>query len=47
VHYYHFVVYSLDVESLDIEPSATPAFLVFNLGGRTLARAALSATYQR
>ena len=47
VHHYHFVVHALDVESIDIDPSATPAFLVFNLGGHTLARAALSAIYQR
>jgi Raf kinase inhibitor-like YbhB/YbcL family protein len=47
VHHYHFVVYALDAESLDIDPSASPAFLVFNLGSHTLARAALSAVYER
>jgi hypothetical protein len=47
VHHYHFVVHALDVETLEIDPSASPAFLVFNLGGHTLARAALSAIYER
>jgi hypothetical protein len=47
VHHYHFVVHALDVESIEIDPSASPAFLVFNLGAHTLARAALSAVYQR
>ncbi len=47
VHHYQFVVHALDVESLDVDPGATPAFLVFNLMGHTLARGALTAVYEQ
>jgi phosphatidylethanolamine-binding protein (PEBP) family uncharacterized protein len=32
----------VDVPSLGIDPSATPAFLGFNLSGHTLARAVIA-----
>lgn len=46
-HHYQFVVHALDVESLDVDPGASPAFLVFNLMAHTLARGALTAVYER
>jgi len=46
-HHYQFVVHALDVESLDVDPGATPAFLVFNLMGHTLARGAITAVYEQ
>jgi Raf kinase inhibitor-like YbhB/YbcL family protein len=47
VHHYNFVVHALDVDHLDLDPASTPAFLVFNLGGHTLARGAIVATYEQ
>ncbi|WP_116115435.1 YbhB/YbcL family Raf kinase inhibitor-like protein [Amycolatopsis ruanii] len=38
-HRYFFVVHALNVESLDLPDTATPAFLGFNMFGATLARA--------
>jgi Raf kinase inhibitor-like YbhB/YbcL family protein len=46
-HHYQFVVHALDVESLDVDPGATPAFLMFNLMGHTLGRGALTAVYEQ
>ena len=45
-HRYIFAVHALDVPSLQIGPSATPAVLGFNLTFHTLARATLTAIYQ-
>ncbi|HWD04645.1 MAG TPA: YbhB/YbcL family Raf kinase inhibitor-like protein [Amycolatopsis sp.] len=45
-HRYFFVVHALDVDSLDIDGDATPAFLGFNLFGHTLARATITAIYE-
>jgi Raf kinase inhibitor-like YbhB/YbcL family protein len=45
-HRYHFVVHAVDVESLGIDASATPAFLGFNLFSHTLARGTLVAWYE-
>jgi Raf kinase inhibitor-like YbhB/YbcL family protein len=45
-HSYFFVVHAVDVESLDINPDATPAFLGFNLFGHTLGRATLIAYHE-
>jgi Raf kinase inhibitor-like YbhB/YbcL family protein len=47
LHQYHFVVHALSTDHLDVDPGATPAFLVFNLGGVTLGRAAITGTYER
>ncbi|MBV9818242.1 MAG: YbhB/YbcL family Raf kinase inhibitor-like protein [Solirubrobacterales bacterium] len=47
VHHYYFVVHAVDVESLGIDRSATPAFLGFNLFSHTLARASIVPTYER
>jgi Raf kinase inhibitor-like YbhB/YbcL family protein len=46
-HRYIFAVHALDVEGLDVDPGATPAFLMFNLLGHTLARGAITATYEQ
>jgi Raf kinase inhibitor-like YbhB/YbcL family protein len=45
-HRYYFVVHALDVESLGIDASSTPAFLGFNLFGHTLARATITPVYE-
>ncbi|MGH9078164.1 MAG: YbhB/YbcL family Raf kinase inhibitor-like protein [Acidimicrobiales bacterium] len=46
-HRYLFTVHAVDVERLDIDASATPAYLGFNLFAHTLGRATLTALYQR
>ncbi|ALE04242.1 hypothetical protein AL755_00545 (plasmid) [Arthrobacter sp. ERGS1:01] len=45
-HRYMVVVHALDVESLDVPASATPAVLGFNLHFHTLGRARLTAVYE-
>ncbi|MFB7312215.1 YbhB/YbcL family Raf kinase inhibitor-like protein [Streptomyces sp. NPDC056192] len=45
-HRYYFVVHALDTSHLDIDASATPAWLGFQLYGHTLARATLTPTSQ-
>jgi phosphatidylethanolamine-binding protein (PEBP) family uncharacterized protein len=44
VHRYFFVVHAVDVESLGVDPEATPAVLGFNLHFHTLGRAILVGT---
>lgn len=46
VHRYYFVVHALDVPALEVDDSASPAYLSFNLVFHTLARAILVGTYQ-
>jgi Raf kinase inhibitor-like YbhB/YbcL family protein len=41
-HDYFIAVHAVDVESLGIDHAATPAFLMFNLSGHTLARAVIT-----
>ncbi|TDC27528.1 YbhB/YbcL family Raf kinase inhibitor-like protein [Kribbella albertanoniae] len=45
-HRYYFVVHAIDVEALDVDDTATPAVVSFNLAFHTLARAILTPTYQ-
>ncbi len=45
-HRYYFVVHAVDVAALEVDGSATPAYLSFNLVFHTLARAILVPTYQ-
>ncbi|MEU6699778.1 YbhB/YbcL family Raf kinase inhibitor-like protein [Pseudonocardia sp. NPDC046786] len=44
-HRYYFVVHAVDVPSLDVPATATPAFLGFNLFGHTVGRATLVGTH--
>lgn len=46
-HRYMFVVHAVDTERLDIDASATPAFLGFNLFGRGIARGRIMGTFGR
>lgn len=46
-HHYHFTVYALDTDKLDIPSSASAAYVGFNLHGHTLAKAELVALYGR
>jgi len=46
VHRYVYTVFAVDVESLDISPEASPAYVGFNLTFHTLARAAIRPTFQ-
>jgi Raf kinase inhibitor-like YbhB/YbcL family protein len=46
-HRYIFAIHALNVETLDIDAQATPAFLMFNLLDKTLARAYLTGWYER
>ncbi|GAA4684313.1 YbhB/YbcL family Raf kinase inhibitor-like protein [Frondihabitans cladoniiphilus] len=41
-HTYFVAVHALDVDTLGIDASATPAFLGFNMSGHTLARAVIA-----
>jgi len=43
-HRYLFIVHAVDVETLDIDPSSSPAILGFNLRFHGLARAQLTGT---
>ena len=46
-HRYVFAVHALDVQSLDLDPSVTPTAAAFTALFHTLARATLTATFQR
>ncbi|MFE9689690.1 YbhB/YbcL family Raf kinase inhibitor-like protein [Micromonospora sp. NPDC005806] len=45
-HRYVFAVHAVDVERLDVGPTASPAYVGFNLAFHTLARAVIRPTYQ-
>jgi Raf kinase inhibitor-like YbhB/YbcL family protein len=45
VHRYYFVVHALDVPSLGVDSSASPAVVSFNLAFHTLARAIVIGTF--
>lgn len=45
-HRYVFIVHALDVETLPVDPSASPAYVGFNLAFHTLARGVIRGTYQ-
>jgi hypothetical protein len=44
-HRYVFAVHAIDVDSLEVSPDATPAYVGFNLAFHTLARATLRPTF--
>ncbi|GAB3212450.1 YbhB/YbcL family Raf kinase inhibitor-like protein [Marinactinospora thermotolerans] len=46
-HRYFFAVHALDVESLGIDETATPAYLGFNLFFHTLGRAIVTPVYEQ
>jgi Raf kinase inhibitor-like YbhB/YbcL family protein len=46
VHHYYFVVHAIDVASLGIPTTATPAYLGFNLFMHSIARAVIVATHE-
>ena len=46
-HHYHFTVFALDTDKLDIPVSATAAYVGFNLHAHTLAKAEIVALYGR
>jgi Raf kinase inhibitor-like YbhB/YbcL family protein len=46
-HRYVFTVFALKVEHLGVAPDATAAMIGFNLNAQALAKATLTATYQR
>jgi Raf kinase inhibitor-like YbhB/YbcL family protein len=46
VHRYVFAVHALDVDRLELDSDATPAYVGFNLAFHTLARAVIRPTYQ-
>lgn len=45
-HRYYIVVHAVDVDTLDVDETATPAFLGFNLFFHTLGRAMIVPTYE-
>lgn len=45
-HRYYVVVHAVDIESLDVDASSTPAYLGFNLFFHTLARTMIVPTYE-
>jgi Raf kinase inhibitor-like YbhB/YbcL family protein len=47
-HRYHFTIYALDVEKLELDPAKTTgAFLMFNVRSHTLAKAQITGLYER
>jgi len=45
-HRYVYTVHALDTDALELDESATPAYVGFNLAFHTLARAAMRSTYE-
>lgn len=45
-HRYVYTVHALDTDALDLDESATPAYVAFNLAFHTLARGAMRPTYE-
>lgn len=46
-HHYHFTVFALDTDKIDAPANATAAYVGFNLHAHTLAKAELTALYNR
>lgn len=46
-HHYYVVVHAVDVDHLDIDDTASPAYLGFNLFSHAIARATIVATYEQ
>jgi Raf kinase inhibitor-like YbhB/YbcL family protein len=45
-HHYHFVVYALNVDRIDVPANATAAYVGFNLHAHLLAKAELTALFE-
>ena len=46
-HHYQITVFALDVDKLDIDATASPAVVGFNVHAHTLAKATLTGVYGR
>lgn len=46
-HHYHFTVYALDLDKIDVPANASPAMVGFNLHFHTLAKSAIIGLYGR
>jgi Raf kinase inhibitor-like YbhB/YbcL family protein len=46
-HHYHFTIFALDTDKLDVPPTATAAYVGFNLHAHTVGKAELTALYSR
>ena len=46
-HHYNFTVYALKVETLELPPKASAAFVGYNINANALGKAKLTATYSR
>ena len=46
-HHYHFTIYALDTDKIDIPANGTAAMVGFNLHAHTIAKAELTALYSR
>jgi hypothetical protein len=46
-HRYQFTIYAVDVDKLDADENASPAFIGFNLHFHTLAKASFTGRYGR
>jgi Raf kinase inhibitor-like YbhB/YbcL family protein len=46
VHRYVFAVHAIDVDALEVNEAASPAYVGFNLAFHTLARATIRPTYR-
>ncbi|MBY6364974.1 YbhB/YbcL family Raf kinase inhibitor-like protein [Rhodococcoides corynebacterioides] len=47
VHHYYVAVHAVDVEQLEIDETATPAYLGFTLFSHAIARAVIHGTYEQ
>jgi Raf kinase inhibitor-like YbhB/YbcL family protein len=46
-HHYHFTLFALDTDKLDVPANATAAYVGFNIHAHTLAKSELTALYAR
>ena len=46
-HHYNFQLFAVDVDKLDADDTASPAYVGFNLHFNTLAKAAIMGLYKR
>ena len=46
-HHYHFTVFALDLDKIDVPANASPAMVGFNLHFHTLAKATITGLYSR